>query len=105
MQPNKRPTSKSRTLHRPSSLIANAEIRRKVSPDRELLKAFLVVDDEPLLVCQMQQANETIRRRYVRHGLLGIYALEAVHDRREIQRIARIEVLLNGGFCGSWDLS
>lgn len=61
-------------------LPTNTQISRKVLSNRQILKVFVIIDDQALLVCQMQDADEAVRGRNIGHGLFGVDCLQAVDD-------------------------
>jgi hypothetical protein len=56
------------TMHRaltlifPNHSLSNTHIRREILPNRQVLKPLLVLNHQPLLIRQMQQANEAETR-------------------------------------------
>lgn len=62
-----------------------AQVRRQVSLDGQLLVAWRVLYHKTLFVCQVQQTDEAITRRDVRHCLLRVLRLEPVQDICELQ--------------------
>lgn len=51
---------------------------RGITPDTQLLKAFLILNNEPLFIRQVQQTDEAEARADVGHLLLRVHALQVV---------------------------
>lgn len=68
------------------SIAADHDLGAVISPDRQLLEIFLIADDQPLLVGEMQQRNETETRTDFRHLLFGVHLLEVIDHVCESER-------------------
>lgn len=69
-----------------------------ILPDSQVLPPLHTLNHQPLLVRQVQQANEPKTRADVQHLLLGVDVLEVVHDVDEVERVCF--GLGEGGRCG-----
>jgi hypothetical protein len=81
----------------PESL-RHTQIRREILPNREILKPLLILNHQPLLIRQMQQANKAETRRQVRHGLFRVHVLQAVDDICECE--GAVDGFGGGVICG-----
>ena len=71
-----------------------SHLRRPIPANRKLIQILGLVNHQALLVGQMQQTDEAVRRGYVLHGRFGVHGLQPVHDLSEVER----GVI----FCGGW---
>ena len=60
--------------------------RPGILPDGEIREVFVVADHQALFVGQMQQADEAITCRNIRHLLLRIHCLQVVDDIGKLER-------------------
>jgi len=67
-------------------LAAVGDLGRPVLAHRQLGQLGRLLDDEPLFVGQVQQADEAVRGADVVHDRLGVDALQAVHHVGELER-------------------
>lgn len=73
------------TLVKTRSSTTNRNLSSMILPNIQLHQALLLLNNQTLLVSQMQQTDEAVAGRDVVHGLLGVDALQVLHDGCELQ--------------------